>query len=132
MNRKVSTTRDILTVHTDEIKQPLLLGTGLARNYRTFSFPEGSFGAEIGVLRQPKSQKEGLKMKRVSLFLVLLFVLSAAIPAYAGEGNGVPSGPHYNLEDGSKAAIMEVKDTFEAFNELTCPFDSSELEEEIE
>lgn len=36
-------------------------------------------------------------MKRVCLYLALLLILSPAITAYAGEGNGAPSGPHYNL-----------------------------------
>lgn len=36
------------------------------------------------------------------------------------------------FEDGSRAAIEELKDTFEALNELTCPFASTEMEEEIE
>jgi hypothetical protein len=41
-------------------------------------------------------EKEG-KMKRVCFYLALLLVLSLAIPAYAGGGNGAPSGAHYNL-----------------------------------
>ena len=36
-------------------------------------------------------------MKRLCLCLVLLLVLTPAISAYAGDGNGAPSGPHYNL-----------------------------------
>lgn len=36
------------------------------------------------------------------------------------------------FDDGSKAAIEAQKDTFETLNELTCPFDSAEMEEEIE
>jgi hypothetical protein len=42
-------------------------------------------------------QKRRGKMKRVYFYLALLLVLSLAIPAYAGEGNGAPSGAHYNL-----------------------------------
>ena len=36
-------------------------------------------------------------MKRVYFCLALLLVLGLAIPAYAGGGNGAPSGAHYNL-----------------------------------
>ena len=36
-------------------------------------------------------------MKRVCLCIVLTLILAPAIPAYAGQGNDAPSGPHYNL-----------------------------------
>jgi hypothetical protein len=42
-------------------------------------------------------QKRREKMKRFYFYLALLLALSLAIPAYAGEGNGAPSGAHYNL-----------------------------------
>ena len=50
---------------------------------------------------------------------------------------GLPSGEviisfQAAFDDGSKAAIEAQKDTFETLNELTCPFDSAEMEEEIE
>lgn len=36
-------------------------------------------------------------MKKLYPYFCLVFVLAMVMPAYAGNGNGAPSGPHYNL-----------------------------------
>ncbi|MCG6917010.1 MAG: hypothetical protein LJE89_05610 [Deltaproteobacteria bacterium] len=36
-------------------------------------------------------------MKKLYPYFCLVFVLALVVPAYAGNGNGAPSGPHYNL-----------------------------------
>lgn len=36
-------------------------------------------------------------MKKLYPYFCLVFVLALVVPAYAGNGNGMPSGPHYNL-----------------------------------
>jgi len=36
-------------------------------------------------------------MKKVLIGLTVLSTMCAAIPSWAGGGNGAPTGPHYNL-----------------------------------
>ena len=36
-------------------------------------------------------------MKRLYLYLTILLCFALVTPSYAGQGNGAPSGPHYNL-----------------------------------
>lgn len=36
-------------------------------------------------------------MKKLYPYFCLVFVLALVVPAYAGQGNEAPSGPHYNL-----------------------------------
>jgi hypothetical protein len=100
INLKILTTRDILAIQPDEVEGTLLPGTGLALISQTFKVSAGSFDVEDGVLWQPKKKGEGLKMKKLYPYFCLIFVLALVVPAYAGNagnGNGAPSGPHYNL-----------------------------------